>query len=78
MDKIRELFHTVFNQLNNISIMAGSVREEMSDTGAGDEQAKLRQESAKKALAKIEDYVGLAAKTLEELRGLIKTEEGSK
>lgn len=76
MEKIRELFHKVFNHLNNISVMSGSVREDMDNKNLSDEERKLRDESAVKSLAKIEDYVGQAAATLEELRVLIKPKEG--
>jgi len=78
MEKIRELFHAVFNQLNNISVMAGGAREELSDKNLSQEEKEKREESMKSMLSKIEDHVSLAAKTLEELRELIKPKEGDK
>lgn len=76
MEKIRELFHAVFNHLNNISVMAGAAREELSDKNLSREEQDKREESLKTTLSKVEDHVGLAAKTLEEIRMLIKSKEG--
>lgn len=78
MEKIRELFHAVFNHLNNISVMAGAAREELSDKNLSQEEQEKRAEALKATLSKVEDHVGLAAKTLEELRELIKPKEGDK
>jgi|GEM_PF-4377973 len=71
MDKIRQVFHKISNQLNNISLTAGSVKEALRNSDVNQEVGG----NIIEALARIEDNVSSLAGKLEELRSLIKSQE---
>jgi len=70
MDKIREAFHKIANHLNNISLIAGEVKEELKDINLSENLDK--KENIIKSLGRIEDNVGALAGKLEELRSLLR------
>lgn len=72
MDKIRELFHKIANQLNSMSLIAGSAKEEMKTSSIlGDKNQQLER-CICTSLERIENKIVELSGTLDELREIIK------
>ncbi len=74
MDKTRELFHKIANQLNNISLTAGSIKEALKNSSAAGEDIEGVCSKAIDDLGKIENTATSLAGKLEEIKALLKSQ----
>ena len=75
MEKLRELFHAVSNNLNSISLIAGSVKEVLKDIKGKDEKEKQTISNTLSSLERIENNVMSASGKLDELRDSVRPKE---